>query len=69
MLLSKSYKAFVRGIFSYDLSQDYDILYFQEGTEENLPIQKDIKRESYYMKYYTVIEEWSKQVKKFGTTY
>ncbi len=44
MLLSKSYKAFVRGIFSYDLFQDYDILYFQEGTEEDLSIQKDIRK-------------------------
>lgn len=44
MLVSKSYKAFVRGVFSYDFSQDYDILYFRDETKKGLPIQKDISK-------------------------
>ena len=44
MLKSKSYKNFVRGILSYDLSQDYDILYFREGSAKDLPIQKEVNR-------------------------
>ncbi len=44
VLKSKSYKDFVRGLFSYDFSQDYDILYFRNGTSDDTAIMKDINK-------------------------
>ena len=44
VLKSKSYKDFVRGLFSYDFSQDYDILYFRNGTVHDTSIMEDINK-------------------------
>ena len=42
VLRSKSYKNFVRELFKYDYSQDYDILYFDSSKDYNTLILNDI---------------------------
>ena len=42
-LRSKEFKTFQDTVFLYDLDQDYDILYFCEGTDHKTGIMEDIK--------------------------
>ena len=42
MLKSKSYKNFVRELFKYDYTQDYDILYFNTLKDNNAAILDNI---------------------------
>ena len=44
-LRSQSYKNFVRELFKYDYSQDYDILYFDSTRNNNASILNDISSE------------------------
>lgn len=44
VLLSKSYKDFVKGVFAYDFSQNYDILYFKNNSQNTLPIMANINK-------------------------
>ena len=44
ILLSKSYKDFVKGVFAYDFSQNYDILYFKNNSQNTLPIMANINK-------------------------
>ena len=41
---SNEFKAFKRGLFSFDWNQDYDVLYFKEGTNNRYDIMKDINK-------------------------
>lgn len=41
-LLSKEYRDFLHKIFTYDMDQDYDILYFMEGKNYKDRIMLDI---------------------------
>ena len=41
---SKEYRDFVDRIFEFDFSQDYDILYFKEGSKQQAPILDDVSR-------------------------
>jgi len=40
---SKEFKAFKKGLFSFDWDQDYDVLYFKENTNCSAEIMKDIQ--------------------------
>lgn len=42
MMKSKDYKTFVRELFKYDFSQNYDVLYFDSKKENRSPIINDI---------------------------
>jgi len=44
MLRSNEYKAFVRGLFRYDFSQNYDVLYFDSTKDYHSPILEDIHK-------------------------
>ena len=41
-LQSKEFKEFHRGLFQFDMNQDYDILYFTDGREYTDRIMSDI---------------------------
>lgn len=41
-LLSREYKDFLHNVFKFDMDQDYDILYFEEGKKHNDRIMIDI---------------------------
>ena len=41
---SKEYRDFHRNVFLFDLNQDYDILYFPEGSKEKPRIMNDIEK-------------------------
>ncbi len=43
-LQSKEFKDFHRHLFQFDMDQDYDILYFKDGTEYTDQIMNDITK-------------------------
>ena len=44
MLKSQDYKNFIRAIFKYDFSQDYDVLYFESKKQNRSSIFDDINK-------------------------
>ena len=44
MLKSKDYKSFIRNIFKYDFSQDYDVLYFESEKQNHGAIIDNINK-------------------------
>jgi len=41
---TREYRQFVDGIFDFGFEQDYDILYFKEGTKNDAPILKEVEK-------------------------
>ncbi len=41
---SKEFRRFQDEVYLYDVSQDYDILYFMDGSDQQAPIMHDINR-------------------------
>lgn len=44
VMKSKAYKTFVRELFKYDFSQNYDVLYFDSTKDNRSPILEDINK-------------------------
>ena len=44
MYKKKSYNKFLDSIYGYDLSQDYDVLYFTNKNKKNIAILSDVEK-------------------------